>query len=373
MTGDRENACRPGWTITFPSRSSPSIFSRRCSIPSSGSRRSGEVSVGRAEAPASAAMRVPPRPEYDIILVTGKPHADHPLSASGVIRRVLEAAGCSVGIIEHPDWATDADFRKLGAPRLYFRPHLRFDRQPARQHHAAETPPEKDRNAPYRSAMPDRAVLVYANKIRALFPGVPHRPRRDRGVAAALRPLRLLGKQSPPGFSSSIPGRTSSFTARREGRCRDRPAPERGERPAGVPGTCVVRRERPPGIHRASVRRGRRAVRRRRSPRPRRCFTSGRRWPRATATATSFNIPLRGRRRPISTSFTDCRIRGRSRPISPSSGWPSFRSRPIGLLRRLFLLFAGPAPGRSDRFPVRGIDPGRNPAPRPPSRLQGIH
>ncbi|MBP1658882.1 MAG: hypothetical protein H6P95_74, partial [Candidatus Aminicenantes bacterium] len=47
---------------------------------------------------------------FDIILVSGEPYADHPLSPVGMIARVLDAEGYSVGIIECPDWKTKDDF-----------------------------------------------------------------------------------------------------------------------------------------------------------------------------------------------------------------------------------------------------------------------
>ena len=190
-------------------------------------------------------MRPPSPPEFDVILVTGEPHVDHPLSASGVIRRVLEAAGFSVGIIEHPDWTSDADFQKLGAPRLYFGltsgsiDSMLVNTTPLKRRR------EKDRNAPYRSAMPDRAVLVYANKVRALFPGVPI---VLGGIEASLRRFahydywenkvrRGLLLDSRADILVYGPGEKAAVEiARRLREGRDLP---------GVPGTCVVRRERP--------------------------------------------------------------------------------------------------------------------------------
>jgi len=118
-------------------------------------------------------MNGPRPPQPDVVLITGETHVDHPLSASGVIARVLEAAGYSVGVIEHPDWKTDSDFLRFGAPRYFFGitsgsiDSLLVNQSPLKRRR------EKDRNAPYRSAMPDRAVLVYTGKVRALFPGIP--------------------------------------------------------------------------------------------------------------------------------------------------------------------------------------------------------
>jgi len=40
--------------------------------------------------------------DFDVILISGDPYADHPLSPVGVIARVLDARGYRVGIIENP-------------------------------------------------------------------------------------------------------------------------------------------------------------------------------------------------------------------------------------------------------------------------------
>src|SRR3989338_7688100 len=57
---------------------------------------------------------------FDVILVTGDIHIDHPLCSTGIISRVLEKNGFSVGIIEQPDWKSNEDFIKLGKPNLFF-------------------------------------------------------------------------------------------------------------------------------------------------------------------------------------------------------------------------------------------------------------
>jgi len=108
--------------------------------------------------------------DFDIILVSGEPYIDHPLSAVGVIARVLDAKGYKVGVIGRPDWKSDRDFLKLGRPRLYFgitsgsMDSLLVNYTPLKRERA------KDPHAPYHSGIPDRAVLVYANKIKHLFP-----------------------------------------------------------------------------------------------------------------------------------------------------------------------------------------------------------
>jgi len=109
--------------------------------------------------------------DFDVILISGEPYVDHPLSGTGVIARVLDARGHKVGIIERPDWRSDIDFQRLGRPRLFFGitsgsiDSMLVNYTPLKRARA------KDEHAPYASGMPDRAVLVYANRIRHLFPG----------------------------------------------------------------------------------------------------------------------------------------------------------------------------------------------------------
>jgi uncharacterized radical SAM protein YgiQ len=110
---------------------------------------------------------------FDIVLVSGEPYADHPLSPVGMIARVLDAEGWKVGVIESPDWKGTADFLKLGRPRLFFGvtsgsiDSMLVNYTPLKRERAL------DPNAPYTSRMPDRAVIVYANRLRQLHKGVP--------------------------------------------------------------------------------------------------------------------------------------------------------------------------------------------------------
>ena len=108
---------------------------------------------------------------FDVILVSGEPYADHPLSPVGMIARVLDAEGYKVGIIECPDWKKKEDFLKLGRPRLFFGvtsgsiDSMLVNYTPLKRERAV------DPNAPFQSRMPDRAVIVYANRIRELHKG----------------------------------------------------------------------------------------------------------------------------------------------------------------------------------------------------------
>jgi uncharacterized radical SAM protein YgiQ len=112
--------------------------------------------------------------QLDIILITGDAYVDHPSFGTALIGRVLWDAGFTVGIIAQPDWKKDADFTLLGAPRLFFGisagnvDSMVNNYTPAlkRRHDDVYSPGGVHKR-------PDRATIVYANKVHALFPEVP--------------------------------------------------------------------------------------------------------------------------------------------------------------------------------------------------------
>jgi uncharacterized radical SAM protein YgiQ len=111
---------------------------------------------------------------FDIILITGDAYVDHPSFGTALIGRVLWDAGFSVGVIAQPDWRSDADFRRLGTPRLFFSVSAGNVDSLVN----AFTPNLKRRSSDVyspggRLLRPDRATLVYTDKVHALFPGTP--------------------------------------------------------------------------------------------------------------------------------------------------------------------------------------------------------
>jgi uncharacterized radical SAM protein YgiQ len=185
---------------------------------------------------------------FDVILVSGEPYVDHPLSAAGVIARVLESAGFSVGVIERPDWADEGDFRRLGRPRLFFGVTSGSIDSMLVNYTPLKRRREKDEHAPYASGMPDRAVLVYCNRIRAAFPGVPL---VIGGIEASLRRFahydywdddvrRSLLLDSRADILVYGPGEIQAVEIARR--------MEKSSDLLGVPGTCVVRKEKPAGF-----------------------------------------------------------------------------------------------------------------------------
>jgi len=112
--------------------------------------------------------------QFDIILITGDAYVDHPSFGTALIGRALWDAGFSVGIIAQPDWKDAKDFEKLGAPRLFF--GISSGNVDSMVNNF--TPNLKRRSDDVYSPgripkRPDRAVIVYANRVRERFLGTP--------------------------------------------------------------------------------------------------------------------------------------------------------------------------------------------------------
>ena len=126
--------------------------------------------------------------ELDIIFVSGDAYVDHPAFAASLLARFLEKHGFRTGIIAQPDWRSTADFMKLGQPRLFFAVSA-GNMDSMVSHFTAE---RKRRTGDLYSpggkagARPDRASIVYVNRIREAYPGVPV---ILGGVEASLRRL----------------------------------------------------------------------------------------------------------------------------------------------------------------------------------------
>jgi len=161
---------------------------------------------------------------------------------------VLEARGYRVGIIDRPNWKKDEDFLKLGRPRLFFgltsgaMDSMLVNYTPLRRERA------RDPHRRHLSGIPDRALLVYANKVRHFFPGAVI---VLGGIEASLRRFahydywedtvrRSLLLDSRADILVYGPGELQVIEIARR--------LEGGKDLTGIPGTCVVRRELPPGF-----------------------------------------------------------------------------------------------------------------------------
>ena len=111
----------------------------------------------------------------DFVYVTGDAYVDHPSFGVAIITRVLESAGFSVAVLSQPDYKSCEEFKRFGKPRLGFLVSSgNIDSMVA--HYTAS---KKRRSYDYYSAggkmgaRPDRAVIVYCNRIREAYGDVP--------------------------------------------------------------------------------------------------------------------------------------------------------------------------------------------------------
>ena len=111
----------------------------------------------------------------DIILVTGDAYVDHPSFGMGVIGRALEAQGFRVGIIAQPDWHGTASFEALGRPNLLFGVTSGNMDSMVNRYTAERRIRSDDAYTPGGAGgkRPDRAVIVYAQRLREAFKDVP--------------------------------------------------------------------------------------------------------------------------------------------------------------------------------------------------------
>ena len=111
----------------------------------------------------------------DFVIVTGDAYVDHPSFGTAVVGRVLEAEGYSVCVIPQPDWKSTADFKRFGRPRLAFLVNSGNVDSMVAHYTAAKKPRSSDYYSPGGKAglRPDRAVIVYCNRIREAYGDVP--------------------------------------------------------------------------------------------------------------------------------------------------------------------------------------------------------
>ncbi|MDR2119990.1 MAG: YgiQ family radical SAM protein [Tannerella sp.] len=112
----------------------------------------------------------------DVILFSGDAYVDHPSFGAAVIGRVLEAEGLRVAIVPQPDWRGDyRDFKKLGAPRLFFGIAPGAMDSTVNHYTANRRLRSDDAYSPDRQPRlrPDYPSIVYAGILKTLFPETP--------------------------------------------------------------------------------------------------------------------------------------------------------------------------------------------------------
>ena len=100
---------------------------------------------------------------------------DHPSFGTPLIGRVLEAEGYRVALLSQPDWKDTRAFKALGRPRLGAMISSGNLDSMVAHYTAARKPRSEDFYSPGKKAglRPDRASIVYSNRVKEAFPGLP--------------------------------------------------------------------------------------------------------------------------------------------------------------------------------------------------------
>jgi len=125
----------------------------------------------------------------DVIMFTGDAFIDHPSFGTAVISRWLQKHGYRVAVVPQPNWRDDLrDFKKLGAPRLYFGVNAGAMDSMVNHYTAGKRLRHDDAYTPDGKAgqRPDYAVTVYTKILKQLFPEIPV---VIGGIEASLRRL----------------------------------------------------------------------------------------------------------------------------------------------------------------------------------------
>lgn len=112
----------------------------------------------------------------DVMIFSGDAYVDHPSFGAAVIGRTLQAAGYRVAIVPQPNWQDDLrDFRKFGAPRLFFGISAGAMDSMVNHYTAARRRRSDDAYTPggRHGARPDYPTIVYSEILRRLYPDTP--------------------------------------------------------------------------------------------------------------------------------------------------------------------------------------------------------
>ena len=122
----------------------------------------------------------------DFVYVCGDGYVDHPSFGHAIISRILEQAGYRVAMLCLPPWQDEKAFTRFGRPRLGFLVTAGVIDSMVNHYTVSKKRRNEDAYAPGGKAgmRPDRATVVYCNRIRQAYRDVPI---LIGGVEASLR------------------------------------------------------------------------------------------------------------------------------------------------------------------------------------------
>lgn len=124
----------------------------------------------------------------DFVYICGDAYVDHPSFGAAIICRVLESHGYKICFVAQPNWRNTEDFTRFGEPRLGFLVSAGNIDSMVNHYTVAKKRRKKDFYSPggEMGLRPDRATIVYCNKIREVY---KHTPIIIGGIEASLRRL----------------------------------------------------------------------------------------------------------------------------------------------------------------------------------------
>lgn len=119
--------------------------------------------------------------QVDFVYVNGDAYVDHPSFGAAIITRLLEDAGFTVGMIAQPEWksafknGSKMGVCRFGKPRLGFLVSAGNIDSMVAHYTASKKKRSDDYYSPDKEAghRPDRATIVYCNRIRQAYGNVP--------------------------------------------------------------------------------------------------------------------------------------------------------------------------------------------------------
>ena len=114
--------------------------------------------------------------QADIVLITGDAYVDHPSFGAALIGRWLVHHGFKVAILAQPDWHDADDFSSIGPPRLFWAITSGCIDSRLNAYASMGNKRREDLYSPggKLGLRPDRPLVVYAERCRQAYKGVPH-------------------------------------------------------------------------------------------------------------------------------------------------------------------------------------------------------
>lgn len=113
--------------------------------------------------------------EVDFVYVSGDAYVDHPSFGASIITRVVESQGFRIGFLAQPDWRSKEAFMRFARPKYGFMVASGNIDSMVAHYTAAKKKRSSDAYSPGGKAglRPDRAVIVYCNRIREAYGDIP--------------------------------------------------------------------------------------------------------------------------------------------------------------------------------------------------------